>query len=442
MSVRKPMITAALLFVWLAVASAAGKSATANEGQNDEPKLWALLVAGSNGYDNYRHQADICHAYHVLRNHGIPDEQIVVMMYDDIANNPQNPTPGVIINHPNGSNVYPGVPKDYTGKLVTPKNFLSILQGKKVKGGSGKVIASGPNDHVFVNFADHGAPGLIAFPEDDLHAKPFVNVIKKMHKQKKFAKMVIYIEACESGSMFDGLLPSNVNVYATTAANPDESSYACYMDDYRQVYLGDVYSVKWMEDSDREDLHKETLIDQYKLVKKETTTSHVMEYGDMNLGKLPVSEFQGEKDAQRIVVPDAPLDAVSSRDVPIAILQHKLRKASSPAAKRSIMRKLQLALRRRSFLDDKVAQIASIISENNEESTRALLSEKRPLRDFDCYERAVRHFSAHCFNLSKNPYALGRLRVLVNMCEMEYDIEDITDAMDLACTHKPVAGIV
>jgi legumain len=29
-------------------------------------KLWALLVAGSNGYDNYRHQADICHAYQVL----------------------------------------------------------------------------------------------------------------------------------------------------------------------------------------------------------------------------------------------------------------------------------------------------------------------------------------------------------------------------------------
>lgn len=32
-------------------------------------------------------QADICHAYHVMSNHGIPDDQIVVMMYDDIANN-------------------------------------------------------------------------------------------------------------------------------------------------------------------------------------------------------------------------------------------------------------------------------------------------------------------------------------------------------------------
>lgn len=39
-------------------------------------------------------------------------------------------------------------------------------------------------------------------------------------------------------------------VYATTAANPRESSYACYYDDERQTYLGDWYSVNWMEDSD------------------------------------------------------------------------------------------------------------------------------------------------------------------------------------------------
>lgn len=27
---------------------------------------------------------------------------------------------------------------------------------------------SGPNDHVFVYFTDHGAPGLIAFPESEV----------------------------------------------------------------------------------------------------------------------------------------------------------------------------------------------------------------------------------------------------------------------------------
>lgn len=39
-------------------------------------------------------------------------------------------------------------------------------------------------------------------------------------------------------------------MYATTAANAKESSYACYYDEKRDTYLGDWYSVNWMEDSD------------------------------------------------------------------------------------------------------------------------------------------------------------------------------------------------
>ncbi|KAH7962126.1 hypothetical protein HPB52_014532 [Rhipicephalus sanguineus] len=436
---------AASRYIFLVLAAVASTVAAAPEKspeRADEPKLWALLVAGSNGYYNYRHQADICHAYHVLHNHGIPDERIVVMMYDDIANSTENPTPGVIINHPKGKDVYQGVPKDYTGDLVTPQNFLDILEGKKVKGGSGKVIASGPNDHIFVNFADHGAPGLIAFPNDELHARQFMKVIKRMNKQKKFAKMTIYIEACESGSMFDGLLPENVNVYATTAANPDESSYACYWDDKRQTYLGDVYSVNWMEDSDKEDLHTETLIDQFKLVRKETNTSHVMEYGDLDIGQLSVSEFQGEKEAKAVVLPKVPYDAVSSRDVPIAVLRKKFARASKPHEKNSLKKKLRQALNKRSFLKKKVAEIASFLAQVNPENGVSLLTSKRRLTNFNCYEKAVRHFSDLCFNLSKNPYALGHLWVLVNICESSYKLSDIIEAMNFACTHQTVVGTV
>ncbi len=50
---------------------------------------WAVLVAGSNGWYNYRHQADVCHAYQILHKNSIPDSNIIVMMYDDLANNTQ-----------------------------------------------------------------------------------------------------------------------------------------------------------------------------------------------------------------------------------------------------------------------------------------------------------------------------------------------------------------
>ena len=49
------------------------------------------------------------------------------MAYDDIANHRENPFPGKIFNKPNGEDVYSGCKLDYTGKDVTPENFLAII---------------------------------------------------------------------------------------------------------------------------------------------------------------------------------------------------------------------------------------------------------------------------------------------------------------------------
>jgi len=32
-----------------------------------------------------------------------------------------------------------------------------------------------------------------------------------MYENKQYKQMVIYVEACESGSMFEGLLPNDIN---------------------------------------------------------------------------------------------------------------------------------------------------------------------------------------------------------------------------------------
>ncbi len=47
--------------------------------------------------------------------------------------------------------------------------------------------------------------------------------------------------------MFEDVLPSNWNTYATTSSNSTYFSYACYYDKELFTYLGDVYSVMWME---------------------------------------------------------------------------------------------------------------------------------------------------------------------------------------------------
>lgn len=146
---------------------------------------WAVLVAGSNGFWNYRHQADICHAYQVLIKNGFPANNIIVMAYDDIANDEENPIPGKIFNKPDGPDVYAGCKIDYKGDDVTPANFLAILQGDatKVKGGNGRVLKSTKDSKVFINFSDHGSPGLIAFPNEYLYANDLNATITYMYQK-------------------------------------------------------------------------------------------------------------------------------------------------------------------------------------------------------------------------------------------------------------------
>ncbi|KAJ0076284.1 hypothetical protein Patl1_35147 [Pistacia atlantica] len=219
---------------------------------------WAVLIAGSSGYGNYRHQADVCHAYQSLKSGGLKEENIIVFMYDDIAFAKENPRPGIIINKPYGTDVYYGVPKDYTGENVTANNFLAVILGNKtaLTGGSGKVVNSGPNDHIFIYYTDHGSPGIIGMPSGYLYAKDLIDVLQKKHEAKAYKKMVIYVEACESGSVFEGLLPKTWNIYAMTAANSSESSWAIYCPEHYpypppeyDTCLGDLFSISWLEDS-------------------------------------------------------------------------------------------------------------------------------------------------------------------------------------------------
>ena len=45
-----------------------------------------------------------------------------------------------------------------------------------------------------------------------------------MHQENKYKQMVVYVEACESGSMFDKLLSDNINGASTTVVFPTDSS--------------------------------------------------------------------------------------------------------------------------------------------------------------------------------------------------------------------------
>jgi legumain len=159
-------------------------------------RQWAVLVAGSNTYSNYRHQADVFHAYQTLIRSGFDKEYIITFAYDDIANSVSNPYKGKVFNKPSyanaGVDVYAGVTIDYRGVDVTPDNFLAALEGNEAATKGKKVLKTTPNDKVFIFFSDHGSPGLIAFPSKYLYADQLLQTFNKI--TGKFDKLVFYLE--------------------------------------------------------------------------------------------------------------------------------------------------------------------------------------------------------------------------------------------------------
>ncbi|KAH0452485.1 hypothetical protein IEQ34_019784 [Dendrobium chrysotoxum] len=119
--------------------------------------------------------------------------------------------------------------------------------------------------------------------------------------------MVIYLGSCESGSIFKGLLPEDISIYAKLASNAMERSWGTYCPgdspspplEYRTC-LGDLYNISWMEDSDIHNLRTKTLRQQYKLVKTKTSVdntynqgSHVMKYGELGINEEKVFLYIG-----------------------------------------------------------------------------------------------------------------------------------------------------
>ena len=247
---------------------------------------WAVLVAGSDGYWNYRHQSDVCHAYQILKKNGIPEDHIIMIAKDDIAYNTYNPVKGKIFNKPDGPDVYNGCVIEYSGDECTPDTFYAVLRGDSTATNGKRVLKSTEDSNVFIYYSDHGNSGLIAMPVGgEVFADKLNDVLKEMHDKKMYKELVFYLEACFSGSMFRNILPDNINIYATTAANHQESSYGAYCGPEAHAgghdigsCLGDEYSINWMEDSD-EAPRSRTVKDQYDLVKGKTQGSHVMEFG-------------------------------------------------------------------------------------------------------------------------------------------------------------------
>jgi len=408
---------------------------------------WAVLVAGSNGYYNYRHQADVAHAYQVVKSKGIPESNIITMAYDDIASSSQNPFPGKLFNKPTaagtaGVDVYDGFKIDYKGKDVTPENFMKVLTGTA----SGKKLGSTADDNVFVFFSDHGAAGLIAFPSSELHTKDLQATFDTMHTNKMYKKMTFYLETCESGSMFQGM--TTPGVYALSAASPSESSWGTYcgadaMVDGKDIgsCLGDLFSVNWMEDSDAQDITSETLGDQFSQVKTATDKSAVMQWGDVTFQTDKVSEYQGDKASAGSKMEYKKTGSVSAREVDLKRAYDMYAKATTSKDRVSAGEELQRVLAEQLEVEGAYNRFLELLYPGDHEKHHAMRHGNSEAAHRDCEMSTREQFVQHGKFDSYTGFALQFQRVIVEACADQVATgsnQDLVAIAKIACTSSVI----
>jgi len=392
---------------------------------------WAVLVAGSNGYGNYRHQSDVYDAYQILHGmNGIPADHIVVFHFDDIANNPSNPKRGQVFNWPGGPNVYIDVPKDYVGKAVTVSNFLNAIQGKPTTGGTGKVLKSTAADNVFIFYTDHGSTNLVAFPNGEvMYASQLQTAVKAMAVNKMFNKLVIYIEACESGSMCNKLYDAVPKTYCFTASTPYQSSYACDYDSSVKAYLNDCWSINFMQDTRAHDTGGWTLAQQADAVTKKTAQSQACKYGDMTFQSDEVAAFLGRKaHADAAFERPLPVDAVPTHMVHLRALEKQMRGAVG--VERSVLEAQyhhELYLKKRA--ESVFRHLKTVFKEVPEAENAGCTTADNV--DSTCVEAASSAFFDECF--THDAYVLHEMPVLANFCRAGATAEAMRKEMSSVC---------
>lgn len=208
-----------------------------------ERKDFRAVIAGpSRGWQNYRHQADALTLYTLLRENGVSDDQIILMVYDDIPGSPQNPRRGDIHNVPKGENIRSGAVVDYAGPQVTAATLHNVLLGTKTDE-SPVVLESDAETDVFVYIASHGAPGEIIFGHgnEPFTAADFTRVTDTMEEEGRYRQMVFVVDTCFGESIALNTTARGI-YYLTGAAKNEPSLGAVYDMDIRQ-WLSDEFTV-------------------------------------------------------------------------------------------------------------------------------------------------------------------------------------------------------
>lgn len=208
---------------------------------------WALLVAGSEGWNDYRHQADALNVYQLLKRQGWDDDHIILVMRDDLAYHGNNPYPGEIYASVGGENLYKNVKIDYRADTLTTADICSILLGQQSRH-LPVVVESDANSNILFYWSGHGSPGFFSWLDvaDRFTTDMLSQTLTTMQAESRYRKLLICNESCFSSSVVmaaEGI----PGVLSIASASETESSFCDNYSIACRTWLSDRFSNNLVE---------------------------------------------------------------------------------------------------------------------------------------------------------------------------------------------------
>lgn len=394
---------------------------------------WAVLMAGSKGYNNYRHQSDIFNIYQILKSRGFDKEKIITIAYNDVVNHEMNPVKGAVYNNKSHINVYPGDDAiDYQGDDANAESFFRVLLGDDKKG---RALKTTENDDIFIYYNDHGAPGLLCVPTHNgpmVYADQLNKILEEMQAKKMFRRIFFVIEACYSGSVARNI--SVPNVFVLTAAGPAQSSYSADWDDTVSAFLSNEFTKQFVHYILENP--KEMIINAVNYISQHVVRSHVTAFGDFRLTSCPLSTFLLNAKSQDIEAdPDAnenlEANSVSTSTAFVDFLERRAN--SAKGMEKTRFRDLLVKERTRRNMSSTVFNNIARKFVPNGFDTDVEDSDLSEIIQYDCYRATVEAFRLFCGEIDE--HELRRLNYFIYLCQTTDKIEILKQIQEV-CPEK------
>ena len=182
--------------------------------------------------------------YHILRDNGIPDDNIVLMLADEYAINARNPLPNQLLSNgvKNGRNLFANTTIDYRGDDVRVEQFVKVLEGRSEQGGeprssqysysrrSTPVLHTDAESNILIYLTGHGGDQFFKFQDsEEILATQLASILQRMHDANKYHRILLMADTCQAYTLGDQITAPRVTILGSSMKG--ESSYAHHTDD-------------------------------------------------------------------------------------------------------------------------------------------------------------------------------------------------------------------